>query len=432
MSDIQTAKLETLDYLVDALMEGRGFKLGEPWKAKETLAAVVPILVEEILGMREYVLVEEVKEKVKILDTGSIGRLSVVSGVDKPVFFRSGTVLEGKGTQSRAVESSVIAEPEKPVEIPVKCVHASHPISTSAGFKVVASAPLRVHRALYSRSQAKVWGSVGAFNLSMRTASSGTGHRSTRHSASVEEVATLSGLSDSLVATISSGTNYSKMMDKFIREIPAFETQVGIVVLDREGVVGLELFEHPDSWKAASEGVIKKYGEVFSKPAKTAFTLELDPARVREVVNGFLSKLKGLPHPVEKKDGTYSLGVEVTGEYTILHKLVIHLIAFRREAEKEDTTPISLNLLYTPSETPVYQQETGTTPFTSATPEPTTSMTLNWQHLAAKRKRKILTSGWDYTTANLLSSLANKEFEGDKSKAIRTLVKNGLEKKGYT
>jgi tetratricopeptide (TPR) repeat protein len=47
------------------------------------------------------------------------------------------------------------------------------------------------------------------------------------------------------------------------------------------------------------------------------------------------------------------------------------------------------------------------------------------------RRRKVLTSGWDDATFGVLERYAHKEFRGDRSAAVRFLVRQGLRAQGY-
>jgi hypothetical protein len=133
------------------------------------VTAVVPIIKVGPAAKREYVLVEEVKDKVRIVDGGSIGSVKII-GVDGPVLVRSGVVFEGIKTQSRTAEFSTVITPQSMKEIRVRCVHASHPINAGATMQIAGVyAPAEVHSALLSSSmrnggQHEVWNAVRRYH----------------------------------------------------------------------------------------------------------------------------------------------------------------------------------------------------------------------------------------------------------------------------
>ena len=105
--------------------------LGKTWRFSQgSLTVAVPLLLKTPPGQRGYVLAEEVAG-LKLGDTGSIDRVSVQGG-DKPVLVRGGTILEGAGTQNRAVESGRMVMPGVRADLPVRCVFASSPITPGA------------------------------------------------------------------------------------------------------------------------------------------------------------------------------------------------------------------------------------------------------------------------------------------------------------
>ncbi|GAG92915.1 unnamed protein product, partial [marine sediment metagenome] len=150
-----------------------GFDFGKPWKqSSKSLGLVIPILRTSSVK-RKYKMMEEVKGKIDIEDTGHVNVMRVVSKGDENTFIRSGIILEGGG-QTRAVISGMIVLPNSTQDIDVKCVYASKPTQRGAKMHISDIAPPIVMQSLHE-SQRDTWDSV-------QTYSAKTGHDGRRSS----------------------------------------------------------------------------------------------------------------------------------------------------------------------------------------------------------------------------------------------------------
>ena len=222
------------------------FELGRFWKPPGTYGVIVPII-RKTSKRRYYMVIEEVKDKLELKDTGTINNIEIISTCSEPVFIRSGSIFEGKGTQSRGLQCSVIVMPNATGIAPVRCVHASHSISTGRGFSHIGIAPMQVaYKLMKSSSQAEVWHSVE------RLLPPVTGPRT-----------------DNLAEKMKQIDEFKKDMDKNILDgMPHHRNQIGVCVIDTEGIVGIEVFDHPASWKAIRDDIIKRYGSGLRKSDK--------------------------------------------------------------------------------------------------------------------------------------------------------------------
>jgi len=302
------------------------YELGEPWKfGEKSLAAVVPIL--RRAAARDYVLLQEIQDKmnVDITDTGSIGAAQIRNPTDNNVFIRNGTLLKGT-TQERAVVTGFVLLPGKTEQIEVQCVHASRGIRPGAFFAAAGVAPRPVMKSLVARrSQAETWRSVGHATRSyMNLAASGPSQ--------YPELP----ISDDLVGVLERTQKFRDEVENVLKKVPGdLNDQVGIAIIDLKGVVGLEIFNHPDSWRAFSKSVVRSYADVLSEKGSELFEMKLD--KVKEAVIAFIQKLAEIPGDVvykNERSTTHALkGKEVAGEYTTLNTNMIHLIAFRIDEE---------------------------------------------------------------------------------------------------
>lgn len=314
--------------MLKAILEN--YELGEPWKfGEKSFAAVVPIL-RRNAAVRSYVLLQEVKDelKVDIEDTGSISVAVVKNLTDKNVFVRKGTLLKGP-SQERVVATGVVMLPEKTEEIKVQCIHRSRGIQCGAKFRAVESvvAPRPVMKALALRaSQHETWGAV----------SQATSFLASAALEAPEQLSISQRASDDLVGVLEQTQKFRDEVENVLKKVPGdLNDQVGIAIIDFKGVVGLEIFDHPDSWHAFSKSVVRSYADVLAKESSELIELKLD--KVKEAVISFIQKLGEAPGDVvykNERSTTHALkGKEIAGEYTTLNTIMIHLVAFRIDEE---------------------------------------------------------------------------------------------------
>jgi hypothetical protein len=116
---------DTTTILSAIINERLGFAFAAPDRpSDQSLSCIVPIL-RKTSQKRQYVTYPET-DKVLTTDSGSINRVNMKNTSAENVFVRSGTIFEGKGTQSRALMRSAILFPGAEVALDVRCVHASH------------------------------------------------------------------------------------------------------------------------------------------------------------------------------------------------------------------------------------------------------------------------------------------------------------------
>lgn len=323
-----TPKLELLNSIKE---EADGFRLGEIWRLSDkALGALVPILRHKTFK-RNYVMLEELpKNKYDVVDSGSINKIKIKGAFDKAVFVRTGNMFEGQGTQSRAVEVSVIILPTKQKEeiiIPARCVHASHPITGNAKFERFGYAPREVTMSLYAqRGQGAVWASVGGSSARLFRLA---GEKVQRFR-----------MSDSMVENIKHVKDSKSKISNIVKKVPCLENQVGVIIMDEKGVSNIEVFDHSDSWRAFHESIIQDYSDILSREQEEVL-FEIKKEAVPKKISEFIDKLKNTEENIVFQDkGAMTLVLKnesVIGEYTILDNELIHLLASRKE--KTDIQP---------------------------------------------------------------------------------------------
>lgn len=339
-----------------------GYKFGSAWRySDKSLGVIVPILKIGDIGEREYVTLEEAKDKgVTFKDSGHIDKVIIESSLYKPIFIRSGTILKSKGTQSRAVESSTIIVPKEEKnrqdvpnvpeieittqEIQVRCIYASKGIRTGGAFTYGGDAPMEVRSSLMSRSgQADTWAAVGHATHRLMS-SRGLSSRGTTNYADPVSYTTSN---DNLAGIMEEVDKFTGDIDEILKKVPLFEDQVGAVFLDMKDVVGIELFDHPKSWEAIHKEVEKRLGESVTKEEEKTF-FKPDYEQLKPLALSFLKKLIDSEKIETSKSGDiYSVtllkGDGVVGEATSINGKIIHLVGMKvDESAKNDSRQSSM------------------------------------------------------------------------------------------
>lgn len=313
-----------LKTILKDIIEQKNIRLGEPWKfKKDSVGILIPIMKDDD-GKRDYVLLEEVKDKLDIKDTGSIDQIKVKSKTDEPVFVRMGTIFEGD-TQARAANTSIIIMPakEKEIVVPVSCVHASHAISGGTNMRAGGYAPRETMVMFVAKAdQGRVWNSVNRYH--------------SKQSAKLASVGAVA--SDNLSETMKTVEKGKKEIKEILKEVPVLENQIGVIVLDVDVVKAIEMFDSSKSWQAFHEEIIKKYDDILTKGGKgDLFEVKLKPEAIQEAIEEFVENIGLSEQKSVFKDGiaeTFSLiHSKVLGEFTVLGDKVIHVFATKKEEE---------------------------------------------------------------------------------------------------
>lgn len=367
-------KTNLLRNLLNELISGERYEIGEPWQlSSQSLSAVVPII-RTFDQNRNYLVPQEIsKDKIIVTDSGRISKVKVaVKGIGTTVFVRAGTIFKGKGTQSRTSGMGVVLEPGKENLVDVFCVHASHGISARSGFSTMCDVvPRKVEDVLASpsKSQAMVWRAAavrgfrarvtrcpecGSSSLLqtyeaelvcmqcgsviapvLRRGSSNRIARRIRVGDSTERPMSLH-VGDNLVANLDEMRKFNREVEKMLSKVPAdLDSQVGVVIIDSRGVLGLEMFDHPDSWRAFSRSIVRNYADVLARKRAGDDLFELKTDRVPEAIKRFLGKAQKLSETSVFKNRigeTRMFSGDLAGEYTTLGLNLIHLVLKRKQS----------------------------------------------------------------------------------------------------
>ena len=397
-----------------AIAEGNGFALGTASLSEDGAAAELPVFRTREKA-RAYALADEVAGRVSAVDPGRIDRLRVQNESTAKVFLPPGRLFEGAGTASRGTTAGVVLEPGSTVELEVRCVHPSCPIRPGAVLRLAAvEAPDRVRRALLSRDQGLVWSTVR--ELAARSDSP----------------------SDDLVSVIRDSSVPRGGTEANVGIALSDDYQCGLIRLDLHGVASIEVFDSPESWNSARR--LHPHGG----PEKAAGFLSIAPETAAQLAKDFLLALAKCE--LRQMTAQSWTALNATAECTVAGGEVVHLLAFGgadpwvstlpglARATGQGTAPatglgapggFSMDIVASGAVGEGDVAAAGAAvPGTEEEVEPSPPA-------GRPRRRKILASGWDESTFESLEHYSRKEFGGDRSAAMRFLVRHGLRRRGY-
>ncbi len=332
-------------FLEDVAKEKNGFYFGRPYRIEGVYAGAIPIL-RETHSEREYLTFEEV-QTLEIRDSGRIDEILVKNTADRPVLIRGGTMFKGQGTQSRSAIKSVVVMPGSEIPLEVKCIHASHSITSGASFIGVGVAPTTIRSNLMktatgNATQHDIWRSISCFGSSGNTAHSiqHTGYRplyfstrprrTTAHFLFAESTSSSSTFTVPHDDLIRKTEEAVKRVEDVMKQIPLHENQVGLAILGLDYCETVELFDSPDSWKATHQDYLKKgVEEFFEEQAKKVF--KFDKKAAKNLVKEVLTDSYKVERIWQSENAeTYALKSEhYIGQLAMLKGRPIHLILTR-------------------------------------------------------------------------------------------------------
>ena len=305
------------------------YTVGEPWKLPKGTGFVLPILGAPPFLERSYVLLQEVKDQVTFTDSGGISRVDVMNRSGSPVYIRKGTVLKA-GSQPRSPISGYVLEPiVKSVPLAVNCIHASRGISAGDIFNVRGLTPHSIYMALGDQGQ--TWGNARAWSRKTRAGGSGS---AVRYATGSYLSASLSSLGDDDIAGALDRIEEVKgTVEDVLASIPGDHVnQVGIAVFDLKGVVAVETFDHPDSWRAFSDSITRSYAEILTEESDL---YEVKTDKAASVLISFLRKVASAAKNLVTSNSVSNvfslIGEKFSGEIVEIQGKEIHMTLARDE-----------------------------------------------------------------------------------------------------
>ncbi|MFX1254556.1 MAG: ARPP-1 family domain-containing protein [Promethearchaeota archaeon] len=289
------------------VLDEENFSLGNAIPVENVI--FVPILKEETSREeRDYLTIEEALNEnvLKIVDKGTeIAHLIVTNEADLPVLIEEGEVFEGQGTQDRIVVGSVIIQPKTTIEIPVKCVHAPHPLATNAQFR---SSSGKGSRSMLRKMRSMKYQAAQSFASTARI-SQGEVWDSV-----AEETAT---------ENVRDSSRYKEAMDERskrakARKIEFPKNTIGFIAVSEEDkLLAMELHRTPRAFKRRKDSIIVSVEKELKEGVKP-ISKEQASKRSREVLQELASIDEEQVQTQIEVDGLLlNLAGGMQGEYTV-------------------------------------------------------------------------------------------------------------------
>lgn len=321
---------ELKNFIKNIIYKKDDFELGTPWKySDKSMGVVVPIL-QNGKHARDYITLPESENKTTFEDLGSITPIKGKTHETKPLFIRSGTVLEGISGQDRALIHSIVIKPEKDIEINVRCVHASRPTYSGGNFKYGGYAPKMVHQNL-GKGQSQTWGSVKSF-FSVSNLKQPIKHENIIGTSMAQCVGTIK--EDDLPNIKKAQMKLDNNIQNILKEVPVLENQIGAIIIGMSGIIGIETFDNPISWKAQYKEAISNYSEELAEKAEQSL-FKFDESNIMSVITDFLHNIADAN--LEAINDCVSI-IKLrgfTGEVTINNGHVIHFFLMKKDEDDE-------------------------------------------------------------------------------------------------
>ncbi len=314
--------------------------------------------------------------------------MEIVNESGETVFIRSGTLFRG-ATQERALQRSVVAFAGKNGKMPVRCVHASRGINPNAKTTYGGLTPLNFDQMNYSHGYKPAEQHVYWSNVQHATTNfcklSGVAPSVSVHNSGVLRGQVMSRMSSSLnvhsgdvttggpvwgsglgymhsevdevlatpdMAAFIGNQSVHKMddlashqdafalkFDDILSKIKLQTNQAGLALITDGGVQTIEVFDHPDSWKALHESAVKRMGaELVKDDSENVF--EFKPENANKMVCKVLALdwarntiLEHRPTNGEPKVVITGLSSgDYVGELVELNDQVAHLVVLKKAA----------------------------------------------------------------------------------------------------
>jgi hypothetical protein len=202
---------------------------------------------------RNYIMLDEALENgtveiTEISDSGSVPNLRFLNNGDIHVLLLDGEELVG-AKQNRVLNLSILAPANASTTIPVSCVEAGRWAYSSQNFS-------SAQRTMFNRGRAAKSDQVSKF---MRN----DGSRRSNQGAIWEDISAKSGrmsVASDTAAMSDIFESYEKTLDEFVNGFHAVENQAGAVFSIDGMIMGIDLFDNPDTLGKTLSKLVRSYG----------------------------------------------------------------------------------------------------------------------------------------------------------------------------
>jgi len=271
-------------------------------------------------------LAQKVAAVTEVSESGSVPELRFVNSGDKRVFLLDGEELVG-AKQNRVLNLSIMVPVGKTLVVPVSCVERGRWHHVSRGFS---SSP-RTH---YAEGRARKMAQVSD---SMKTSGRRTSDQGEiwNH---INEKFSRFGASSPTAAMSDIYEQHSVLLEDYVRSFASVEDQVGALFAIEGEVVGLELFDSPETLRKLFPKLLRSYGlDALDRARSGSAAKHAERVPSAAKAAAFLRKVgkakeEEFPALGEGQDLRLS-GSKLTGAALAVDGRVVHLSAFSLSQE---------------------------------------------------------------------------------------------------
>jgi hypothetical protein len=279
-------------------------------------------LVNGVEGPVEYLTLDEAltegfAEVTEVSEGGSVPELRFLNNGDQPVFLLDGEELIG-AKQNRVLNLSILAPAKESITIPVSCVEAGRWAHRSKEF----SSSSRAH---FSQGRARKVASVSASLMNSAVPRSNQGEVWDDISMKAERMESHSA-TDAMSDIFE---QHEESVDQFVGSFAPVEGQVGAVFCINGSIVGIEIFDHPETLTKLLSKLIRSYALDAIEAAVTKPTAANGEAIEQYLEAVAATEPVGFPAVGLGEDLRLN-NPEIAGGALLVDEKIVHLVAFSR------------------------------------------------------------------------------------------------------
>jgi hypothetical protein len=219
---------------------------------------IFPVTLNRTVG-RDYLTLSEAKEKglLTLPESGTVPEIKISIMGDQPVLVPEGDVIIG-GWQNRSVNISILLEPRKVHCVPVSCVEkgrwrtasyrSDNRASPKTDFDVAAykaHAQLRRVKTTSTVSRMKTQGEALSDQMAVW-------REIDRKLFAVQSVSPTQDMTAIF-------QEHAQPIDQIVDSLDSVAGQVGAIVAIGSEIVGMDIFDHPDTWRVSMRRTLRSY-----------------------------------------------------------------------------------------------------------------------------------------------------------------------------
>jgi len=277
------SKIKTFKKFVDQILMSDGMEIGTPIILDEI--SFVPIIRHEVpREERDYYSLEEALNEgfCNVIDKGNeVAHILFQNISNLPILIEEGEIFQGQGTQDRMSVGTIMVEPQSKVEIPVKCVHAPHHLSSGAFFSHGGKASRGMLNELRSMKYANAMQSIPVSSINQNNIWNKVNEELKAEDSISNKVEYMQGIEIR-----------QKRAKKRSKDLKFPDNTIGFVVITAEGEIkGMEIHRTPHNFNIRKIGILESIESNISWENKGKEAYKHSEEKVKDLFNK-LSRLE--------------------------------------------------------------------------------------------------------------------------------------------